>query len=681
MMKYATILNSGDSSQDHREVRQAGPDYQPIRIKPIFSSTVEDLNPDLKEQIKVEAVGKVIERFSKVLTVRPAQGNILLQRDCNGGSDAFYNPPGYCLRSKGCKATTCSSLVNVTEDHLAACKVCDDDGTNCSKIGQDGAGVSDADFVLYVSANTTFAKCSPTSATLAFATVCQLERQQDRPVAGFTNICVNRALNDGIENLRSILFHELTHALVFGTGLFAFYRDENGNPRTARDPNTGLPKNLVKHQYVPDNTTVSTTQLSRTTIPNGTFTYTVSEIVTPAVIREVRSHFGCDTLTGALLEDFARAGTAGAHFKERVFMNEMMVGTTGPSNAILSNITLALYEDSGWYKPNYAQADLLRWGKNEGCDFVTAGCLDPKTKTLHHLFCEDQLEYIGYISAVHYNRGYEFRQFFNSTCTYDRTSVGTCINYNNTTPFDPNFQYFTNPYAGGSDGLTDYCPYVNGFISCKYPIPKPLPVNAFGETFGPNSKCVDFKIEGEWEYLNKTTHPVQGGACYEVFCDKDEGPLIALNGGNYSCLNQKEILVPNVDLPEVANIVTVICPPCEELCWDHPEICSSVPKSTTTHPVMPTTSKTAPTTTNGPTSTSQPTVPSFFGASITSVALFGGGLLALVVAILLIIVVTIVACVVSRKRRKARKVQYSRLPIQDLDGDYHDNDDLILDAD
>ena len=41
-------------------------------------------------------------------------------------------------------------------------------------------------------------------------------------------------------------------------------------------------------------------------------------------------------------------------------------------------------------------------------------------------------------------------------------------------------------------------------------------VNAFGETFGPNSKCVDFKIEGEWEYLNKTTHPVQGGACYEV---------------------------------------------------------------------------------------------------------------------------------------------------------------------
>ena len=35
-----------------------------------------------------------------------------------------------------------------------------------------------------------------------------------RPVAGFANICVNRALEGGIENLRSILFHEITHALV-----------------------------------------------------------------------------------------------------------------------------------------------------------------------------------------------------------------------------------------------------------------------------------------------------------------------------------------------------------------------------------------------------------------------------------------------------------------------------------
>ena len=62
-----------------------------------------------------------------------------------------------------------------------ACKICDDDGTNCETIGQDGAGVENADFILYVTANLSFPQCSGTA--LAFAVPCQLERQFDRFVA------------------------------------------------------------------------------------------------------------------------------------------------------------------------------------------------------------------------------------------------------------------------------------------------------------------------------------------------------------------------------------------------------------------------------------------------------------------------------------------------------------------
>ena len=41
---------------------------------------------------------------------------------------------------------------------------------------------------------------------------------------------------------------------------------------------------------------------------------------------------------------------------------------------LMSRITLALLEDSGWYRPNYDMAeDFL--GKNLGCDFVTQSCL------------------------------------------------------------------------------------------------------------------------------------------------------------------------------------------------------------------------------------------------------------------------------------------------------------------
>ena len=76
-----------------------------------------------------------------------------------------------------------------------ACKVCDDDGSNCETIGQDGAGVENADFVLYVSADLTFAQCG--GGALAFAVPCQLERQFDRSAA-LISIYVSCVLVEGL---------------------------------------------------------------------------------------------------------------------------------------------------------------------------------------------------------------------------------------------------------------------------------------------------------------------------------------------------------------------------------------------------------------------------------------------------------------------------------------------------
>lgn len=39
-------------------------------------------------------------------------------------------------------------------------------------------------------------------------------------------------------------------------------------------------------------------------------------------------------------------------------------------DAIYSNFTFALLEDSGWYKPTYKNVDAADWGKNKGCDFL-----------------------------------------------------------------------------------------------------------------------------------------------------------------------------------------------------------------------------------------------------------------------------------------------------------------------
>ena len=39
-----------------------------------------------------------------------------------------------------------------------------------------------------------------------------------------------------------------------------------------------------------------------------------------------------------------------------------------------TKFTLALLEDSGWYKPDYDLADVLNFGYNKGCDFINKNC-------------------------------------------------------------------------------------------------------------------------------------------------------------------------------------------------------------------------------------------------------------------------------------------------------------------
>ncbi|PIO54180.1 hypothetical protein TELCIR_24462, partial [Teladorsagia circumcincta] len=53
--------------------------------------------------------------------------------------------------------------------------------------------------------------------------------------------------------------------------------------------------------------------------------------------------------------------------------NEAMTGTH-TQNPVYSRMTLALLEDSGWYKPNYEKAEELHWGRKLGCDFAKKSC-------------------------------------------------------------------------------------------------------------------------------------------------------------------------------------------------------------------------------------------------------------------------------------------------------------------
>jgi len=81
-------------------------------------------------------------------------------------------------------------------------------------------------------------------------------------------------------------------------------------------------------------------------------------------------------------------------------MNEIMTGSVD-TRSVVSKMTLALLEDSGWYKANYSMADQLDWGRNQGTEFVTSPCNVWK-------------------GAYHCNT----TQF--SGCTYNREAEGYC---------------------------------------------------------------------------------------------------------------------------------------------------------------------------------------------------------------------------------------------------------------
>lgn len=65
----------------------------------------------------------------------------------------------------------------------------------------------------------------------------------DRPIAGHANLCPGSISTkpQELETLLSTVKHEILHALGFSVSLYAFFRDEKGEPRTPRRPDTGKP--------------------------------------------------------------------------------------------------------------------------------------------------------------------------------------------------------------------------------------------------------------------------------------------------------------------------------------------------------------------------------------------------------------------------------------------------------
>eukprot|EP00397_Hematodinium_sp_SG-2012_P014666 GEMP01014918.1.p1 GENE.GEMP01014918.1~~GEMP01014918.1.p1 ORF type:complete len:771 (-),score=120.02 GEMP01014918.1:563-2875(-) len=105
-------------------------------------------------------------------------------------------------------------------------------------------------------------------------------------------------------------------------------------------------------------------------------------VTTPKVKAAAREFFGCDSVEGMPLENRPTVEyvTYGGHWENRAVGEGLMAATVTVSTLgkFISNMTLALMEDSGWYVANYSLSTKLvegvHWGYKAGCAFLTQKC-------------------------------------------------------------------------------------------------------------------------------------------------------------------------------------------------------------------------------------------------------------------------------------------------------------------
>lgn len=147
----------------------------------------------------------------------------------------------------------------------------------------------------------------------------------------------------------------------------------------------------------------------------------------------------------------------------------MMAGVQ--SIAFYTNLTIAAMEDTGFYKGNYDNAEMMPWAYHKGCDFINKKCLINERIQYPEMFCD----------------GIDT----NYTCTFDRLSLGACGILNNLPNIPSYFQYFSNSNKGGIVMLMDYCPviipYRDGSCTTQNDVK--------GFYYGSNSRCLDLSNE------------------------------------------------------------------------------------------------------------------------------------------------------------------------------------------
>jgi hypothetical protein len=238
-------------------------------------------------------------------------------------------------------------------------------------------GLKDTDLLIFISAFDSIGEtelCSSNAAlsTLAVSSPCAVDPENDRPVVGFANVCLNTiAMNangqvnqKSIDSMVDIMSHELVHVLGLNSELYKYFRNAvTGDPLTPRKKTfLGRDNGFELTEEVPcvgDQSKRSLELACDNTVRYNEeeFNYGMEvlsrgyyEIVLPTVAQVSRNHFNCQSLEGVRLENQPTSEDClGSHFDERTWFTEFMSAVYDEDAAYFSPLTLAFLEGKPYY--------------------------------------------------------------------------------------------------------------------------------------------------------------------------------------------------------------------------------------------------------------------------------------------------------------------------------------------
>ena len=348
------------------------------------------------------------------------------------------------------------------------------------------------------------------SNVLAAAAPC-IVTNSNRPYGGVLYINTNLNFNKGNTNqyLKNILLHEITHILVFHPYFF-----------------TALKLNQTE----------------------GSNSY----IISPKAVAKAREHFDCSSITRIPLENQGGTGSVGSHWESRYMLGDYMISTDYPDQAI-SDITLGLFEDSGFYKVNYYSGGLFKFGKGKGCGFMDESkkCIENEKATFEE-FCDTANA---------------------AMCSSSRTLKSSCYLTTYTSSIPTAYQYFSDPRKGGFPAA-DYCPVPyqahssSTYFSNHCQIGSSSLSSEYNEKIGFDSFCFMSSILPS----SSTTSTSQIPICYEVRCDADNNQFTVTIGSS-------EIACPTeggtVNAPS-GFTGSIVCPKYSDICLSDGSVCNEM---------------------------------------------------------------------------------------------------------